>query len=92
MESWQVVTMFGANLIVIVAGIGRGLHLLGRGLSVLISVRDEIQDLKRHVGVKDPPDGLLGDMAGVKYELGQHRDTLIEVTSELGLRRPGGQS
>lgn len=77
--------MFAVNLVVIIGGIGKG-------LAVLISVRDEIRDLSKAVGHKNPPDGLLGDVEELKKTCLQHRDSLIEVTSELGLRRPGGRS
>lgn len=83
--TWGIYLMFAVNLLAIIAGIGKG-------LAILISVRDEIRDLRRDVGMVDPPSGLLGRVDGIRKEVQQHRDTLIEVTSELGLRRPGGRS
>jgi len=80
-----VYVMFTVNLIAIVAGVTRGVH-------VLVSIRDDIRDLRRDVGSLDPPSGLVGEMLSMKKEVLSHRDTLIEITAEMGLRRPGGRS
>lgn len=81
----QVFFMFAVNLIVIIAGIGKG-------VGVLLSIRDEILGMKLAIGTKDPPDGLLGDVRGLQREARAQRDSLIEITSELNLRPPGGRS
>lgn len=84
-------TVLGAlavNFITVIGG-------LSKGISVLVGIRDEMRDLVRAVGSVHPPDGpsgLLGDMDGVKREIRHHRDSLIEVTAELGLKRPGGRT
>ena len=85
MDETQIWAMFAVNLIVIIGGVGKGIRLL-------VSVRDEIRDLNKAVGIKSPPDGLLGDVELLKKNVLQHRDSLIEITAELGLDRPGGRS
>lgn len=84
-SSAQVFLMFAVNLIVIIGGIGKG-------LAVLVSVRDELRDLKVNVGHKDPPSGLLGDVKEIQREVRHHRDSLIEITSEMHLKHPGGRT
>ena len=76
----QVVLMFVVNLVVVIGG-------LGKGIAVLIAVRDDIRDLKKAVGQKDPPDGLLGDVHGLQVESRKHRDRLIEIGTELGMKQ-----
>ena len=85
MEQWQIILMFSINLIAVVTGVSKG-------LSVLMSVRDELRDLTINVGHRQPPSGLLGDVQNLKTELQRHRDTLIEVSMELGMRPPGGRT
>lgn len=80
-----VYVMFVINLFVIVGGIWRG-------IGVLLDVRDDIRDLKKNVGTKNPPDGLMGDMVALEREVLHHRDSLIAVTAEMGMRPPGGRT
>ena len=84
-SSTQIYLLFGVNLIALIGGIGKG-------LSVLISVRDELRDMRINIGAKDPPSGLLGDVSGLQRESRHHRDSLIEITTEMGLRHPGGRT
>lgn len=77
--------MFAVNLIAVIGGVSKG-------IAVLISVRDEIKSLGVKVGTKVPPEGLLGDVETLKKEFRPLRDSLVEVTMELGLRPPGGRS
>jgi hypothetical protein len=79
--SWQIYLMFTVNLIVIVT-------FIGKGLSVLLDVRDDIRTLKNHVGQKFPPMGILGDIHTLQKEHRHLRDNMIEISSELGLKRP----
>lgn len=85
MSEISVYVMFTINLFVVIGGIWRG-------LGALIVVRDEIRDIKKHMGTKNPPDGLIGDVVALEKEVLRHRDTLIEVTSQIGLRHPGGRT
>lgn len=50
----------------------------------MIAVRDALRDLRRAVGEKDPPYGLLGDVEIMKAESQRHREWLIEMRSKLG--------
>lgn len=59
---------------------------LWKGLSVLIGVRDEIKDMALHIGHRNPPDGLMGDMDAVKKETLRHRDRIIRLEVEHGLK------
>ena len=77
--------MFVVNLIVVIGGISKG-------ILVIVSVRDEIRDLRKDVGSTTPPIGLLGAVASLTKEVLTQRDSIIEITSELGLRRPGGRT
>lgn len=63
---------FAVNLIVIIGGIGKV-------VSVGISMRDEIRDMAKNIGRKEPPEGLLGDVQALKHESRKHRDRLIEL-------------
>lgn len=81
----DVVIMFSVNLIVIIGG-------LGKGISVLIAVRDEIRDLRKDVGTAVPASGLMGRVDNLRKEVLTQRDSLIEITAELGMRRPGGRT
>lgn len=85
MDQTQILLMFTVNLVVIIGGVWKG-------IMVLISVRDEIRDLVVKVGTKVPPEGLLGDVETLKREFRPLRDSLVEVTMELGLRPPGGRT
>jgi hypothetical protein len=67
---------FALNLIAIIGG---GI----KGISVLLSVRDEIRDMNIAIGTKVPPEGLLGDVEALKRENRKHRDRLIELGADL---------
>lgn len=72
----QVVLMFVVNLIVIITG-------ASKAIAVLISVRDELRDLKRNVGSKDPRDGLLGDVEGLKDAAHRTDRSIVEMQTHL---------
>ena len=65
------------------------ISFLWRGLTVLVSVRDEMRDLKKAVGALHPPSGLLGDVADNSTEISRHRDILTVIATKLGLEPPG---
>lgn len=54
---------------------------------VFLTVRDSLRDMTRQIGSKDPPDGLLGDVMGLKHEARKTRDRLIEIGAELGMKQ-----
>jgi len=64
--------------------------ILGGGLvafvKMFLSLRDSLRDISRAIGQKEPPDGLIGDVQGLKRESRQHRDRLIEMGAELGIK------
>lgn len=80
MTELQVWLMFGVNILVLVTGISKG-------ISVLLSVRDEIRDIKSHVGTTEPKSGLLGDVTTIKQEVRKHSDQMIAIRIRLGMRR-----
>lgn len=42
-----------------------------------LSVREDVRDLKRDVGGKTPPSGLIGDFMEVKQRQSEHHDWMI---------------
>ena len=52
----------------------------------VVTMRQTLGVLVSAVGKKDPPEGLLGDMEGVKHETRRHRDRLIRLEVEGGLK------
>jgi hypothetical protein len=56
-------------------------------LKVSVGVRDSMRDMARQIGSKDPPDGLLGDVQGLKYEARKRRDGEIELRAQLGMKQ-----
>lgn len=72
--------MFSVNILVFITGISKG-------ISVLLSVRDEIRDIKSHVGTTEPRQGLLGDVSMIKQEVRRHSDQMIAIRIRLGMRR-----
>ena len=92
MEPWQAYLLIAVNLTAVIAGVSKGLR-------VLLEMRDNLRDLTKAVGTEDPPTGFFQDFASLRTdmvvfrrELLTYRDTLIEITSQLGLRRPGGRT
>ena len=85
----QIWVMFAVNLIAIIGGVSKALSVL---VSLRNTFRDDMHDLKILIGTKVPPDGILGDVEGLKTETRRHRDSLIELGSEFGMRYPGGRS
>ena len=63
------------------------LGFLWKGLSVLIALRDDLRDMTKSVGHAVPPEGLVGDLVSVRQEVRKHRDWLIELQAEVGVRR-----
>ena len=70
------VLLFLVNLSVIVG-------FCWHGISVLITVRDELRDLKHAVGTRNPPEGLLGDAEVLKRDAIRQRQWLIEINANL---------
>ena len=89
MENWHIYLMFTDNLVVVVTGVSKGITVL---ISVRDEVRDGLKDLKVAVGTSDPPNGLLGDVRALKHDARTMRDWSIEASSVLEIRRPGGRS
>lgn len=62
--------------------------LFGSGIyayvKMLIIARDIIRDMRRDIGTKNPREGLLGDVEGLKDHAADHRDWLIRA----GLDQP----
>lgn len=90
--TWQMAVAVAANLIVVIVGVTKG-------LSVLVGLRDEIRDMAAAIGKQEPREGLVGDvlnltddMGIIRKELRSHRDSLIEITAQMGLRRPGSRT
>lgn len=90
--TWQLALAVAANLIAIIAGATKGIR-------VLVDLRDEIRDMAKAIGTPDPREGLVGDvlnltddMGAIRKELRSHRDSLIEITAQMGLRRPGSRT
>jgi len=75
-----VVTAFAINLIAVVSG-------LWKGISVLITVRDEIRDMRRNIGTKDPADGLLGDVVELKAAIRDHDKSIVALQIQTGVIR-----
>lgn len=73
---------FFVNLVTLIIG-------LSKGVSALISVRDDVRDMKRALGHEDPPSGLIGDVHELRRSQQWNRDEIITIKAELGhpLRR-----
>jgi hypothetical protein len=82
MSDLQVWAMFSANLIVVIAGVGKG-------LTVLINVRDEIRGLQTAiVGSKETGSGMVGDILELQKEYRRMRDWMIEASAAINVRPP----
>ena len=56
-------------------------------LKIFIGMRDSLRDITRLLGTSNPPEGVLGDVFNLKRESQRHRTWLIEIGSELGVKR-----
>lgn len=72
----QVTAMFVVNLIVVITG-------ASKAIAILVSVRDELRDLKRNVGTKDPRDGLLGDVEDLKDDYRKTDRNIVEIQTHI---------
>lgn len=82
-----------ALLVGIIANIVAIIAAFGKGISVLISIRDDIRDMKKDIGSREPAIGLLGDVCDLQETASRHELELerLSTYSGLGRRRYDGK-
>lgn len=53
---------------------------------VAFGIRDDMRWMKGQFGSRNPPEGVLGDLEAMKRETLKHRDRLIRLEVEQGLK------
>lgn len=75
-----------AHGVEVVALVGGTWRILRIAVVVRDGVRDSLRDFGHAIGSRHPPEGLMGDVEGLKKETLKHRERLIRLEVNGGLK------
>lgn len=84
LEQWQITGIASGIAVAILSPV---VALMIAGLRAIVGMRDDIRDLSTKIGSKNPPDGLLGDVAELQRETQAQSRDLIAVKATLNLTK-----